>query len=81
MKSFNDRFLHNRFKSWSDDECCLKNHTCRMIRCNVHQVYVSLFLSERYFIPVACFLIFNVMDFVGRTVTLVSKWVSALLGD
>ncbi len=52
-----------------------------MIRCKVHQVNVSLFLSERYFIPVVCFLIFNVMDFIGRTVTLVSKWVSALLCD
>lgn len=31
---------------------------------------------ERYFIPVVCFLIFNLMDFVGRTVTLVSKWPS-----
>lgn len=31
---------------------------------------------ERYFIPVFCFLIFNLMDFMGRTVTLVSKWPS-----
>ncbi|XP_043100781.1 equilibrative nucleoside transporter 2 isoform X2 [Puntigrus tetrazona] len=31
---------------------------------------------ERYFIPVVCFLFFNVMDFFGRTVTLVSKWPS-----
>uniref|UniRef100_A0A9J7ZDU0 Solute carrier family 29 member 2 n=1 Tax=Cyprinus carpio carpio TaxID=630221 RepID=A0A9J7ZDU0_CYPCA len=31
---------------------------------------------ERYFIPVVCFLFFNLMDFIGRTVTLVSKWPS-----
>ncbi|XP_026124040.1 equilibrative nucleoside transporter 2-like isoform X3 [Carassius auratus] len=31
---------------------------------------------ERYFIPVLCFLFFNLMDFIGRSVTLVSKWPS-----
>uniref|UniRef100_A0A8C2AKZ6 Solute carrier family 29 member 2 n=1 Tax=Cyprinus carpio TaxID=7962 RepID=A0A8C2AKZ6_CYPCA len=31
---------------------------------------------ERYFIPVVCFLFFNLMDFIGRSVTLVSKWPS-----
>uniref|UniRef100_A0A672PGZ5 Equilibrative nucleoside transporter 2-like n=1 Tax=Sinocyclocheilus grahami TaxID=75366 RepID=A0A672PGZ5_SINGR len=35
-----------------------------------------LFLSERYFIPVFCFLFFNVMDFTGRSVTLAFKWPS-----
>ncbi|XP_067283244.1 equilibrative nucleoside transporter 2 isoform X2 [Pseudorasbora parva] len=29
---------------------------------------------ERYFIPVFCFLIFNMMDFIGRTSTLKLKW-------
>ncbi|XP_016346697.1 equilibrative nucleoside transporter 2-like [Sinocyclocheilus anshuiensis] len=31
---------------------------------------------ERYFIPVFCFLLFNVMDFTGRSVTLAFKWPS-----
>ncbi|XP_048042098.1 equilibrative nucleoside transporter 2 isoform X2 [Megalobrama amblycephala] len=31
---------------------------------------------ERYFIPVACFLIFNMMDFFGRISTLKFKWPS-----
>ncbi|KAK7169917.1 hypothetical protein R3I94_000224 [Phoxinus phoxinus] len=31
---------------------------------------------ERYFIPVFCFLVFNVMDFSGRTSTLKFKWPS-----
>ncbi|XP_016414649.1 equilibrative nucleoside transporter 2-like, partial [Sinocyclocheilus rhinocerous] len=31
---------------------------------------------EQYFIPVFCFLLFNVMDFTGRSVTLVFKWPS-----
>uniref|UniRef100_A0A8C1PQZ7 Solute carrier family 29 member 2 n=1 Tax=Cyprinus carpio TaxID=7962 RepID=A0A8C1PQZ7_CYPCA len=31
---------------------------------------------ERYFIPVFCFLFFNMMDFTGRTVTVFFKWPS-----
>ncbi|XP_051992370.1 equilibrative nucleoside transporter 2-like isoform X1 [Xyrauchen texanus] len=29
---------------------------------------------ERYFIPVCCFLIFNLMDWIGRTVTSLVQW-------
>lgn len=32
--------------------------------------------SETYFIPVACFLLFNVMDWAGRSLTAVCMWVS-----
>ncbi|XP_039525569.1 equilibrative nucleoside transporter 2 [Pimephales promelas] len=31
---------------------------------------------ERYFIPVCCFLFFNLMDFFGRTCTIILKWPS-----
>lgn len=33
-------------------------------------------LSEKYFIPVCCFLTFNMMDWFGRTVTTWLQWVS-----
>lgn len=65
---------------WISEESHTLN-TCTMFLWyldDAHHVFVSLFLSERYFIPVFCFLIFNLMDFMGRTVTLVSKWVSEL---
>lgn len=32
--------------------------------------------SETYFIPVACFLLFNMMDWAGRSLTAVCMWVS-----
>lgn len=31
---------------------------------------------ETYFVPVACFLLFNVMDWAGRSLTAVCMWVS-----
>lgn len=43
-------------------------------------VLVSLlfpvFPSERYFISVCCFLVFNIHDWLGRTVTTWVQWVS-----
>lgn len=32
--------------------------------------------SETYFIPVSCFLLFNLMDWAGRSLTAVCMWVS-----
>uniref|UniRef100_A0A672PH48 Equilibrative nucleoside transporter 2-like n=1 Tax=Sinocyclocheilus grahami TaxID=75366 RepID=A0A672PH48_SINGR len=46
------------------------------IRMCITVLSLFLFLSERYFIPVFCFLFFNVMDFTGRSVTLAFKWPS-----
>ena len=33
--------------------------------------------SDTYFIPVSCFLLFNVMDWAGRSLTAVCMWVSS----
>uniref|UniRef100_A0A672PPD2 Equilibrative nucleoside transporter 2-like n=1 Tax=Sinocyclocheilus grahami TaxID=75366 RepID=A0A672PPD2_SINGR len=48
---------------------------CTVTMC-ITVLSLFLFLSERYFIPVFCFLFFNVMDFTGRSVTLAFKWPS-----
>lgn len=32
--------------------------------------------AETYFVPVACFLLFNMMDWAGRSLTAVCMWVS-----
>lgn len=37
--------------------------------------------SEIYFIPVACFLLFNMMDWAGRSLTAVCMWVSTGFSD
>jgi hypothetical protein len=34
-------------------------------------------LPEAYFIPVSCFLTFNIFDWLGRSLTAVFMWVSA----
>lgn len=35
-----------------------------------------LFLSDRYFLCVCCFIVFNAMDLIGRSVTSMVQWVS-----
>jgi len=39
-------------------------------------IFLSALPSERFFISVCCFLIFNVNDWLGRTVTTLIRWVS-----
>uniref|UniRef100_A0A8C2L407 Solute carrier family 29 member 1a n=1 Tax=Cyprinus carpio TaxID=7962 RepID=A0A8C2L407_CYPCA len=36
--------------------------------------YCSFSFTDTYFIPVSCFLLFNVMDWVGRSLTAVCMW-------
>ncbi|XP_051580421.1 equilibrative nucleoside transporter 2-like isoform X2 [Myxocyprinus asiaticus] len=38
------------------------------------ETFSQLLPTERYFIPVCCFLIFNFMDWIGRTVTSLVQW-------
>lgn len=39
---------------------------------------ITPFSQERYFIPVCCFLLFNVMDWTGRSVTSLVQWVNEI---
>lgn len=42
-------------------------------------VWLDLLLfTERYFIPVSCFLLFNLCDWAGRSLTVVCMWVSII---
>lgn len=38
-------------------------------------MYVT-YVSDRYFLCVCCFIVFNVMDLIGRSVTSMVQWVS-----
>lgn len=53
---------------WSFFAGCYFSLSCSKI------VYLSM--TETYFIPVSCFLLFNLMDWAGRSLTAVCMWVS-----
>lgn len=42
----------------------------------VNGSFVFLPVSDKYFIPVSCFLLFNLMDWAGRSLTAACMWVS-----
>lgn len=54
--------------------CLLKIPLLIVLSC--HRLPVSLVFLEKYFIPVFCFLLFNLMDWAGRSLTAKCTWVS-----